>query len=200
LMVTEFVTDPDVAVIVAWPVATPVTTPALFTLATLLAFDVHVTLVVISRVVLSENVPVAVNCSVWPAVKIVLGTLIAIDDSVALVTIMLVEPLSPPELAVMVAVPLATAVAKPLAEMVAIAALDDVHFAVSVTSCVLPLPRVAVAVNCWVLPGATVGLPGVTAIDTTALLETKNLPHAIVTPSEAIAAMTSSVRRACPAL
>jgi hypothetical protein len=59
------ITPPNAAVILAFPTATPVTTPVLApTLTTFDASDVQLTLVVISAVVPSEYVPVAVKLAV----------------------------------------------------------------------------------------------------------------------------------------
>ncbi|HZW93196.1 MAG TPA: hypothetical protein VFF64_09615, partial [Candidatus Eremiobacteraceae bacterium] len=76
------------------------------------------------------------------------------------------EPLIVPDLAVMVALPGATAVASPALLIVATAAFDEVQVAVLVRFCVVPLLYVPVAVNCCVYPAATEGVAGVTAIET----------------------------------
>ena len=81
------------------------------------------------------------------------------------------------ETAVMVVFPIATAVASPALLMVAMLVAEEVQVTWEVKSCVPPLPRVAVAVNCCVFPGGTEVLLGVTASDTTELLETKKLPQ-----------------------
>src|ERR1051326_7043999 len=80
--------------------------------------------------------------------------------------------------AVIVVVPTATAVASPEALTVAVEVDDEVHAAWLVTSSVLPLPSVPVALNCCVLPGWIAGFVGESVIDTTLLPETKNLPQA----------------------
>jgi hypothetical protein len=62
-----------------------------------------------------------------------LGALIAIDCSVAEVTVRINEfEVTPPELAVIADVPLPTAVAKPAALIVATAGVPEVHVAVLV--------------------------------------------------------------------
>lgn len=63
-------------------------------------------------------------------------------------TVNVAEPLIVPEVAVMVAVPCATLVAKPDALIVATEGLDDVH--VTVRFCIVPSLYVPVAVNCCV--------------------------------------------------
>jgi hypothetical protein len=61
----------------------------------------------------------------------------AMDVSVAGVTVKSVEPLIGPEIALIVLVPVATAVASPLAEMVAVAVVPDAHVTEPVRFCVL---------------------------------------------------------------
>ncbi len=63
----------------------------------------------------------------------------------------------------MTAVPGAKAVARPLLFTVATEILDEVQRACKVTSVVVPLAWVAVAVNCWVAPMEMLGLAGVTS-------------------------------------
>ena len=60
-------TVPEVAVMVAVPAATAVTTPLLLTVATDGFDELQVTCVVISLIVPSEYMPVALNCCVTPA-------------------------------------------------------------------------------------------------------------------------------------
>ena len=61
-------TDPDVAVITVEPTAKALASPELALIVALAwAPDVHVTVLVKLTVLVSENVPVAVNCCVSPA-------------------------------------------------------------------------------------------------------------------------------------
>ena len=90
-----------------------------------------------------------------------------------LVTVRAAVPETEPEVAVMVTLPGATPVARPPAPIAAIRLFVDCQVALAVMSCVAPLARVAMAVNCWVLPGATGVIDtelGVTAIETTGLV------------------------------
>ena len=64
---TEIV--PEVAVMVAVPAVRAVARPLLLIPATVVLDELQVTCVVISRVVPSEKVPVAVNCWVVPQVR-----------------------------------------------------------------------------------------------------------------------------------
>ena len=71
-----------------------------------------------------------------------------------------------PSLAVILVVPAATAVAKPLALMVAVAGVPLVQVTEPVIFAVELSEYVPVAVNCWVALTPIVGLIGVTAIET----------------------------------
>ena len=82
--------------IVAQPSVTKVTTPPAVTVATRLLFDDHTACVVTSRVVPSDRLTVAVNCTgrptagVWP-----LGTLMASDEGVGVLRVGPVGPEHP---------------------------------------------------------------------------------------------------------
>src|SRR5208283_3742291 len=95
---------PEVAVIVAVPAATGVASPkepvVLLIVATNVFDELHVTDVVIFCVLLSEKVPVAVNCSVVPRAILGLAGVTAMDTSVAELTVRAVEPAILPEVAV----------------------------------------------------------------------------------------------------
>jgi len=81
----------------------------------------------------------------------------------------MVVPRILPEVAVMVVVPTAIAVARPLAVTVAVDVLDEVQATWEVTSEVVPSENVAVAANCWVAPILMLGLAGVMAMEDRAL-------------------------------
>src|SRR6185369_1385086 len=114
----EPVTAPEVALMVVVPVATPVARPwlplVLLIVATPVSDDAHVTEVVRSWVLPSLKVPVAVNC--WVPATLIEGFagVTAIDcNAGGGVTVSTVEPVTAPEVALMVVVPAATAVARP---------------------------------------------------------------------------------------
>src|SRR6476660_6094017 len=111
----------------------------------------HTTLSVRSRVDPSENVPVAVKCTVKPAGTLGAAGATSIDASVALVTVNVVDPAMPAELAPMSVEPCATGVARPLDpaafEMLAMAGIVECQTARLVTSKVDPSENVPVAVN-----------------------------------------------------
>ena len=149
---------PDVAVIVVDPAATDVAKPlepaALLMAATLEVDEFQVTAVVRSCVVPSEYVPVALNCRVVPLTMLELVGVIAIDTSVAGVTVNVVNPDTLPDVAVIVVDPTAAEVASPLILepatllMVATPAADEFHVISAVRSCVVLSENVPVAVNC----------------------------------------------------
>ena len=165
---------PEVAVIVVLPVATGVTCPLEPAALLIVAIDgveeLQVTDAVIFCVLLSEKVPVAVNCSVVPRAMPGLVDVTAIDTSVAELTVRVVEPEMLPEVAVIVVLPAATGVTCPLEPaallMVATDALDELQVTDVVIFCVLLSEKAPVAVNCSVVPRAMPGLVDVTAIDT----------------------------------
>ena len=70
---------PEVAVIVVVPAAAPVATPAVLTVATPVSDELQVTDAVISPVVPSEYVPMAVNCWVASAAMVWFAGVTAID-------------------------------------------------------------------------------------------------------------------------
>jgi hypothetical protein len=128
---------PVAAVIVVLPVASVVAKPAALIVATLVVDDVHVACVVRSCVVLSENVPVAVNCCVVPSAFVGFVGVTAIEDNVAAVMVRVVARLSAPTVAVIVVVPAASAVASPPLAMVAFVMSLDVQVACAVALPVL---------------------------------------------------------------
>lgn len=76
-----------------------------------------------------------------------------------------VLPVTPLETAWIVVVPVAAAVAKPPAAMVAALVFDEDHVAALVRSFVVLSLNVPVAVNCWVLPTWIEAPEGVTEMD-----------------------------------
>jgi hypothetical protein len=100
-----------------------------------------------------------VDCGVVPAFAV-------IDMGDPGATINVVDPEMPEDVALIVVDPVFSADANPLALIVAAVGLEEAHVALAVKSCVALLLYVPIAVNCCPRPAATVGLAGVTAIDT----------------------------------
>lgn len=107
----------QLAVIVVVPVTSEVTSPLEPAVLLIVAMDcddeLQLTKVVSTCVALSENVPMAVNCSVAPADILEFAGVTPRDVIVAEVTVRVVEPEKLPDEAVIVALPVATAVANP---------------------------------------------------------------------------------------
>jgi hypothetical protein len=156
---------PEVALIDEVPTPAAVAKPPAVIVATDVVPEAHVTLPVKFCVLLSLNVPVAVNCCVRPFATEGFAGVTAIDCSVAAVTVITVEPVLPDCVALIDDVPTVAAVAKPPAVIVATEVVAEAHVTVLVRFCVLPSLNVPVAVNCCVRPLATDGFAGVTAID-----------------------------------
>ena len=121
---------PDEAVIVVEPAAADVANPfepaALLIEATAPVDELHVTVVVRSCVVLSENVPVAMNCRFVFLTMPGLVGVIAIDMSVAEVTVTTVDPDMFPHFAQIFALPVRVAVVLPgLRSELEYAAVDE---------------------------------------------------------------------------
>ncbi|MDR3579358.1 MAG: hypothetical protein P4L44_05300 [Oryzomonas sp.] len=111
--------------------------------------------------------------------------------------------------AVIVAVPAATAVAAPLlpavllmvATAVFVLVLEELQVTDEVRSCVVPSENVPVALNCWVPPTATVGLAGWSAIELSVSEETVKVVEAETFPDVAlIVVMPAATAAAVPLL
>lgn len=108
---------PDVAVTVVIPVpaaaADPLEPVALLIVATFVEDELQITAVVMSCVVSSENVPVAVNCLDEPVAMLGLVGVIARDTRTAGVTVRVVDPDTLPVVAPIVVVPTSMPVTYP---------------------------------------------------------------------------------------
>jgi hypothetical protein len=174
-----------VTVIVDVPAATPVTSPVLFTVATVVVPDVHATWLVRSFVVLSANVPVAFNCVVDPVATVGLLGVIASELSACGFTITLPVALTPSCDAVIVALPAVDpAVTSPVVFTVAEPEAEVVHFAELDTSLVVPSTVVPLALNCFVSPDFRKIEVGVTVMLFSAPPPTKNPLQLLRTSAE----------------
>jgi hypothetical protein len=135
-------TEPKLTLIVVVPALRVLASPAVVAVSLMVATEAAVELQcpvwVRVCVVPSENVPVAVNGCVVLRAIVAVGGLMAIEVSVAAVTVSPLEPLTEPEVAEMLAVPCAALVAKPGVLMVAVAGVSDDQVAALVRFCVLP--------------------------------------------------------------
>lgn len=110
-----------------------------------------------------------------------------IEVSAAGVTVKVAEPLIVPDVAVMVAVPGATAVANPVFFFtVAMEVADEVHVAVLVRFCDVPLLYFPVAVNFWVPPAATEAVMGLMEIEVSVAGVTVNVAEPLIFPDVAV--------------
>ena len=181
----EFDTAPSEAMIVVVPVASALARPVLLTVARFGADEFQVAIPVMSWLVPSVKVPVAVNCCTVPAGVDGSRGVITMDATTAGVTdrvsVMLIEP----ETAVMVTFPRANVVSRPLPSINAIVGSDESHVMVE-RVCVLPSVNVPTAVNCTAVPRASVGFGGFRLIDTRAAGSTVNVVVPATSPEVAL--------------
>jgi hypothetical protein len=158
----------DVAVIVAVPPPMALISPVDDTLAMFELDDDHVMVRPNSALPLASS-GVAVRCAVEPT------GIEAVDDAivteftavVAVVTVIVATAEAPSLDAMIVVVPAATAVTRPLDDTVTTPVFDDVHAAGRANS-VVPSAASVVAVNCAVVPTVIEPMDGVSETDATA--------------------------------
>lgn len=183
-------TVPEVPLIVVVPtvkaVASPCDPKASLIVATLAGKELQYADWVRSCVLPSVKVPVAANCWLVPAAIEGSNGVMAIETSVAGVTVSSVEPTTDPDIALTLAVPTPTLLASPVLLIVAVETVSDDHVAVIVRFCVLPSLYVPVAVNCCVTPSAMEGVTGVTAIETRVAATTVSTVDPVTLPDVAL--------------
>jgi hypothetical protein len=188
--------DPNAALIVVLPLATLLTTPLLLMAAAAGLVELHITEFEISCTLLSLNVPVAVNCLLVPTAMVEFAGVTAIDTRLAPVTVSEVAPLTPPESAVIVVVPMPALLAKPAELTAATAPALEVHVTDG-KSCVLPSSKLPVALNCTPVPNAIKGSDGLivmeikwagTTVRTVVSVTEPTLPVIVVEPAASVAA------------
>ena len=138
------------------PVANPLLPLTLLTAATEGTAEAQLASLVMSRVLLSENVAVAVSCFVSPVFKRGVTGVNAIETNVVAVTVKLLEPETAPLVALMLLEPTKRAITNPLepAALLTPATLLFVEAQVTcvVKSCTVLSVKVPVAVICLVNP------------------------------------------------
>ena len=149
---------------------------------------------VMSCVLLSLKVPVAVNCFVVPIAMPELLGVTSMETSVAAVTVSEAVPLTDPEDAVMVTAPEPVLVARPAALMEATFRFDEDHVT-EVSCCVLPSSKLPVAINCWSVPRAIEGVAGVTEIETRLAGTTVSVAVSLKDPAVAVMVTVPSAAR-----
>jgi len=133
-------------VIVVVPAVKPVASPWELIVALACDDEVQTTTSETSCVLESLNVPVAVNCFVVSGAIVEFAGATAMETRLAPVTVSEAVPLTEPEVAVIVAVPVLTPMANPLEFTVA--EFDELLQVTFCSSCVLPSSKLPVAVNC----------------------------------------------------
>ena len=157
---------PKVAVMVVVPGATALASPPGAMVAVAVVPEVQTAELVTSWAGPEVKLAVAMNCCVVPLAIVGLPGVTTTEMTVALVTVRVALPDTAPTAAEMAVCPGSTEVASPVPSTVAVAGVPDIQLAVAVTSRMLASLKVAIAVNCWVVPSAMAGVPGVTAMDT----------------------------------
>ena len=130
----EPLTDPKAAVIVALPVVRALASPAGLMLITLGWEETHATEPVRSWMLPSVKIPIALNCWVVPRGISALAGLTKIETRAGATTLQLVEPVTLPEVASMVALPWLFELANPAPLIVATAGAEELQVTALVKS------------------------------------------------------------------
>src|SRR5881396_2947873 len=162
-----------VAVIVADPAATPVTSPAADTVAIAVFELVHATARPVSTFP-AASFGVALSCVVAPTKTFAVAGLTVTEATGTLDTVTAAVPACPSLVAVIVTAPTATPVTRPLAETVPTAPLPVVQVSARPLR-TLPLASFRVAVSCTVPPTYMLGAVGLTVTDATGTIATVTL-------------------------
>src|SRR5437667_3882300 len=159
-----------VAVMVADPAATPVTSPLPLTVAAAVLPLCHVTVRPTSGLPFA-SFGVAVSCTLLPAGTVVDDGVTVTEATGRCTTVMAEVPLCPSLVAVIVADPATLPVTSPLALTVATEVLLLAHVTVRPDSG-LPFASLGVATSCTVCPTCIAAVAGLTLTEATGTLET----------------------------
>jgi hypothetical protein len=198
VITTEFVTDPDTAVIVVWPAEDEVARPLPLIVATACVEELQVTEFVRFCVLPSLYDPVAVNAWAVPATMLGLGGVMVMAVRIAGVTVSSDELTIEPALAVIVAWPADIPFASPPGAMVATAAWEELQVTDVVRSWVLPSLKVPAAVYGWVVPAAMDGACGFTCNETRVGTTLKPVEPISAPKAAVIVAFPTATAAACP--
>src|ERR1019366_4131537 len=136
LRVAEAAIEPEVAVMVALPTPAPVANPLSAMVAIAVEEEFQLTEAVRSCVLLSLYVPVAVNCCVVPfAIEAVAGVT-EMETRIGVLTSTLAEPVTEPEVVMMVDVPSMLPVTSPAVDTGATAGAEDPQVTEALMSCI----------------------------------------------------------------
>src|SRR5947199_83486 len=158
------------AVMVAEPAATPVTRPVEETVAVAGALDVQV----IARpesTVPAASFRLAASCTLAPTSTSAVAGLIPTEATGTFATVTAADAFFPSLVAVIVVVPAATPVARPVDDTVATDGFELDHVIARPASTV-PAESCAVPVNCAVLPTSMLAALGATRTEATGMLDT----------------------------
>ena len=184
--------EPERAVIVTEPSFKPVARPLTVMDAIVFPDELQVTVFVMSWLVPSENVPVAVNCCCTPSGMVIMSGVTAIELSVALVTVNVAAfDVKAPEAAVILVEPaFLSACTVPCVGvvllMVAIVVSDEFQVTVAVTSLVLPSSYVPLAVKNVDVFCAIDAITGLMAIETRTGTGTVKVAVPVIAPDLAV--------------
>lgn len=153
--------------------------------ATLAAEELQCVLSVTSCVLASLNVPVAVNCCVLPSATFGAAGVIAIEDSVALLTVNVVVPVTPEALAEMVTEPSFLPFATPVERTLAMLGWLDFHVRPLRLVATLASLKVPLAVNLISVCRWIVGLAGLIVMLTRCAVETVSVVEPLTEPKVA---------------
>src|SRR5205809_206209 len=170
VIVAEPLCPSEVAVIVAAPAATAVTSPLALTVATAVLPLDQVTVRPGSELPFA-SCGVAVSCTVCPTCTDAVAGFTVTDATGTVLTVIVALPLCPSLVAVIVAEPAAPPVTSPLALTVATAVLLLAHVTVRPANR-LPFASFGVAVSCTVWPTCTDAEAGLTVTDATSTVLT----------------------------
>src|SRR6266516_4028233 len=165
VIVAEPLCPSEVAVIVAAPAATAVTSPLALTVATAV-LPLDQVIVRPGSELPFASCGVAVSCTVWPTCTDAVAGFTVTDATGTVLTVIVALPLCPSLVAVIVAEPAAPPVTSPLALTVATAVLLLAHVTVRPANR-LPFASFGVAVSCTVWPTCTDAEAGLTVTDAT---------------------------------
>src|SRR5437867_4016712 len=160
-----------VAVIVAAPAVTPVTSPLPLTVATAVLLLAQLTGRPDNGLPFA-SLGVAASCTVWPACTDAVAGLTVTDATGTVLTVIVAVPPCPSLVAVIVAVPALTPVTSPPPLTVATAVLLLAQLTARPANG-LPFASLGVAASCTVWPTCTDADAGLTATDATGTLVTK---------------------------
>lgn len=136
----------------------------------------------------------AVYPSVDAGASTAVAGLTAMEASVTELTVKGADPVTPLRVALIFAVPVATAVITPPLPAVATAVLSDAQVTSRVMTCVLESLNDPVAVNCKFVAGAMVRPVGVTEIATRVALVTVSVTEALTVPTVAVMVAVPGLR------